>query len=180
MPPGVGILVRLSDKIKRLQELIDGQPMQIAEPLDDTFRDMIGYAILYMARPDETRQSTPPMRVIDKAEITSVSEDGISAVVKESHRAMSRKWLAEYIKEQAHPEETIGEFADSLGNRPDTVYIRDAIYQLFFMPCFKGELKYTLNAWEFSDKLLEANLPSKERNVDDDDGSERKPVEFVD
>lgn len=53
LDPGTGILVRLSDKVERFSNLSDKEG-EIDESLDDTLKDMAGYAILYIARPQET------------------------------------------------------------------------------------------------------------------------------
>lgn len=51
---GDAILCRMSDKVARLQHLTgkeaDGQ---VEEALEETFRDLVGYGILYLARPRE-------------------------------------------------------------------------------------------------------------------------------
>lgn len=41
------ILVRLSDKIKRLQTLAAGEQDKVGESFDDTLQDMAGYIALY-------------------------------------------------------------------------------------------------------------------------------------
>jgi len=52
---GAAILVRMSDKIERLRTLLGqsgGGGAQIAtETIDDTIRDLGGYCLLYLARP---------------------------------------------------------------------------------------------------------------------------------
>lgn len=49
LTPRQGILVRLSDKIARLQALAGGTPDKVGEAFDDTLRDMAGYIVLYFA-----------------------------------------------------------------------------------------------------------------------------------
>jgi hypothetical protein len=49
MPPDSSILVRLSDKVERLQNLLGGsEPEVTAEPISDTMEDLIGYAVLWL------------------------------------------------------------------------------------------------------------------------------------
>lgn len=43
-----GILVRLGDKFKRLQQLTHGEPDKVGESLTDTIQDIAGYCILYL------------------------------------------------------------------------------------------------------------------------------------
>lgn len=43
-----GILVRLGDKFKRLQQLTHGEPDKVGESLKDTIQDIAGYCILYL------------------------------------------------------------------------------------------------------------------------------------
>jgi len=49
LTPRQGILVRLSDKILRLQTMAGGSSDQVGEAFEDTLRDMAGYIILYFA-----------------------------------------------------------------------------------------------------------------------------------
>ena len=44
--PFGGLMVRLSDKIARLETLLGGEPDTVGESLDDTLDDIAGYAIL--------------------------------------------------------------------------------------------------------------------------------------
>lgn len=49
--PGVAIRVRMSDKISRLQTLMQSSGEVADESIDDTLRDLVGYGILELARP---------------------------------------------------------------------------------------------------------------------------------
>lgn len=56
--PGItarqGLQCRLSDKIQRLQMLLaSDDPMVVEESIEDTFNDMVGYGILWLACPEE-------------------------------------------------------------------------------------------------------------------------------
>ena len=58
MDPGDGILVRMSDKLARLNNLLDeggGLELRgdVGETLSDTLDDLLGYWLLYQARPEE-------------------------------------------------------------------------------------------------------------------------------
>lgn len=54
---GTAILVRMTDKIKRLQTLLSGGPMQVKdESIEDTIRDLGNYCGLYLARPQPSSQ----------------------------------------------------------------------------------------------------------------------------
>lgn len=53
MSPSDGILVRMSDKINRIRSLLE-KPAEVAESLNDSFADLGGYCILWVARPQET------------------------------------------------------------------------------------------------------------------------------
>lgn len=44
----IGILVRLGDKFKRLQQLTHGEQDKVGESLKDTIQDIAGYCILYL------------------------------------------------------------------------------------------------------------------------------------
>ncbi|MBQ9372158.1 MAG: DUF1599 domain-containing protein [Thermoguttaceae bacterium] len=48
MKPETGVLVRIGDKIKRLQTLARNS-QYVDESFDDTIRDLAGYCILYLA-----------------------------------------------------------------------------------------------------------------------------------
>jgi hypothetical protein len=50
IPPRTAILVRMSDKISRLQNLLKGNPASVAESIDDTMADLAGYAVLYLVQ----------------------------------------------------------------------------------------------------------------------------------
>lgn len=54
--PDVGIRVRMSDKIQRLQRLLAGNTAEVNESIADSFRDLAGYAILWLARPEEHQE----------------------------------------------------------------------------------------------------------------------------
>lgn len=43
-----GMQVRMSDKIARLKTLLSGEKAQVSESVVDTFRDLAGYAILWV------------------------------------------------------------------------------------------------------------------------------------
>lgn len=64
MEPGVSILVRLSDKIKRLINLMQGHDPEVSEPIDETMDDFIGYSILWKARPPHFISPPPPPKVV--------------------------------------------------------------------------------------------------------------------
>lgn len=46
--PQEALLVRLSDKIARLETLLRGEPDRVQEPLEDTIFDIAGYCILLL------------------------------------------------------------------------------------------------------------------------------------
>ena len=51
LPFELGILVRMSDKIARLQKLLSqNHTAEVDESIDDTMKDLAGYAILFLAR----------------------------------------------------------------------------------------------------------------------------------
>ncbi|MFN0196911.1 MAG: nucleotide modification associated domain-containing protein [Planctomycetaceae bacterium] len=51
--PDTGIRVRMSDKISRLQQLLSGKKAEVTEEvIEETFRDLAGYCVLWLARPD--------------------------------------------------------------------------------------------------------------------------------
>lgn len=58
LEPGEAIKVRMSDKIQRLENLLDGAKRALVadESVDDTFRDLGAYCLLYLARPDANKQ----------------------------------------------------------------------------------------------------------------------------
>ena len=47
LTPSEAILVRLSDKRARLNNLVNGAPDTVGESIDDTLKDIIGYLVLY-------------------------------------------------------------------------------------------------------------------------------------
>lgn len=54
--PRAAILVRMSDKVKRIGQLSGGRsPEVVDEALDDTIKDLGAYALLYLAAPEEPR-----------------------------------------------------------------------------------------------------------------------------
>ncbi len=46
----VGITIRMSDKLARLENLMRGKQSFVKEPTEDTLKDLIGYAIHYLIR----------------------------------------------------------------------------------------------------------------------------------
>lgn len=50
-----GIQVRMSDKVQRLQKLLNGDTAQVAESIEDTMKDLVGYTMLWLAAPEEAR-----------------------------------------------------------------------------------------------------------------------------
>ena len=60
LPPRTGILVRLSDKIRRFGNLLaKGKGEVDDEPLDATMLDFAGYSILYLAYPGDSDEVSP-------------------------------------------------------------------------------------------------------------------------
>lgn len=59
MPAKSSILVRMSDKIKRIQQLQQNEAQVKSESFEDTMRDLAGYAILYLASPEEKHEHQP-------------------------------------------------------------------------------------------------------------------------
>lgn len=55
---GTGILIRLTDKVERVHQLLKSRKAEVAESLEDTMKDLAGYAVLYLARPEDRTQST--------------------------------------------------------------------------------------------------------------------------
>lgn len=54
LAPREGLLVRMSDKISRLENLLNNpESQQVEESIDDTIRDLAGYCILYLSCTDE-------------------------------------------------------------------------------------------------------------------------------
>lgn len=51
--PGTAIRVRMSDKISRLQTLLEGGANEVGESIDDTLRDLGAYCLLELARPKQ-------------------------------------------------------------------------------------------------------------------------------
>ena len=54
--PQEALLVRMSDKIARLETLLRGEPDKVKEPLEDTLLDLAGYAILVLAARAKTEE----------------------------------------------------------------------------------------------------------------------------
>jgi hypothetical protein len=50
MPVSAAILVRMSDKVKRIASLSNKEP-EVQESFDDTVKDLGAYCLLYLARP---------------------------------------------------------------------------------------------------------------------------------
>jgi hypothetical protein len=53
MTPREAIQCRMSDKIQRLQKLLDGTTAQVSEAIEDTVQDLSGYGILWLGAPTE-------------------------------------------------------------------------------------------------------------------------------
>jgi hypothetical protein len=53
MSVGDAILCRMSDKLARMQRLLDGNTASVDESLEDTLRDLGAYCLLFLARPTE-------------------------------------------------------------------------------------------------------------------------------
>ncbi|MBR9800286.1 hypothetical protein GYB59_00670 [bacterium] len=60
LPASQAILVRLSDKLERLEQLLQGKTAEVAdEPIEATIEDTAGYLLLWLARPaDEAEETT--------------------------------------------------------------------------------------------------------------------------
>lgn len=69
--PGLGIVVRLSDKWNRIQSLYNGVAEVADESLIDTFRDLAGYAILWVV---SRYRSTAPTPQTSREELVVVRE----------------------------------------------------------------------------------------------------------
>lgn len=59
MEAGDAILCRLSDKIRRLENLLAGDPAKVAESIIDTMTDIPGYAILWLVEQEKERLDVP-------------------------------------------------------------------------------------------------------------------------
>ena len=56
---GSAIRVRMSDKVARLNRLLDGASQMVSsESIDDTMKDLGAYALLYLARPKPQTTTT--------------------------------------------------------------------------------------------------------------------------
>lgn len=53
LDPGTAIMVRLSDKIARLETLLSGEPDRVGESVRDTILDIAGYCVLYLTAEKE-------------------------------------------------------------------------------------------------------------------------------
>jgi len=58
MTPREAIQCRMSDKIQRLQKLLDGTTAQVNETIEDTIQDLSGYGILWLGAPTEQKTET--------------------------------------------------------------------------------------------------------------------------
>lgn len=54
MSPRQAIQCRMSDKISRLNTLLSGDQAQVTESIEDTMRDLAGYAILWLGAPKDS------------------------------------------------------------------------------------------------------------------------------
>lgn len=51
LSPGDAILVRMGDKIQRIRQLLSSENIEVnEETVNDTMRDLAGYALLWLAR----------------------------------------------------------------------------------------------------------------------------------
>ena len=54
-----GLLCRMSDKIHRIRQLLGAEDQaEVNETLDDTFRDLGAYCLLYLAKPEGRGEET--------------------------------------------------------------------------------------------------------------------------
>lgn len=60
LDPGDAILVRMSDKIRRIQTLMTRPPEVVTESLADSIADLGAYCLLYLARPTSIHDSFTP------------------------------------------------------------------------------------------------------------------------
>lgn len=56
LDPGTVILVRMSDKVSRINSLIQRGEALVNESLDDTIQDLGAYCLLYLARPMDSNK----------------------------------------------------------------------------------------------------------------------------
>jgi len=54
LTPREAIQCRMSDKVQRLARLLAGEQAQVKESIEDTMKDLAGYAILWLGAPNET------------------------------------------------------------------------------------------------------------------------------
>lgn len=59
-----GIQCRMSDKVARLNQLLAGNDAQVAESIADSFRDLVGYGILWLAL--DARDAAEGQQVAEK------------------------------------------------------------------------------------------------------------------
>lgn len=58
LPPRSAILVRMSDKVSRLERLLAGNEAEVkSESIEDTMKDLVAYGILWLAAPVEETKS---------------------------------------------------------------------------------------------------------------------------
>lgn len=62
--PREALLVRLSDKVARLQTLLRGEPDKVGESVKDTLLDMAGYCVLIMAEEMIRENGSKPLENI--------------------------------------------------------------------------------------------------------------------
>ena len=58
LTPREAIQCRMSDKIQRLQKLLDGSSAEVSEAIEDTVQDLSGYGILWLGAPTEQKTET--------------------------------------------------------------------------------------------------------------------------
>lgn len=56
MTPRQAIQCRMSDKISRLNTLLSGDAAQVTESIEDTMKDLAGYAILWLGAPQNSEE----------------------------------------------------------------------------------------------------------------------------
>jgi hypothetical protein len=59
MPAHKALLVRMSDKVNRIKALAKKPAPEVAESLADTFKDLAGYCLLWLACPDQVDHPEP-------------------------------------------------------------------------------------------------------------------------
>lgn len=74
--PAVGIRVRMSDKIERIQQLLAGDGGEVrAESVYDSFLDLAGYAILYVSRPETKADAYKAYPMVDFPKVGKAEEE---------------------------------------------------------------------------------------------------------